>query len=45
MPSLSGIIDSFVRLLTKESGKKIHIRPDNELIRVLVRKTKSGVEE
>jgi hypothetical protein len=44
MMSLSGIIGPIVLILTKGSAKK-PIRPDNDLIRVLVRKSNFGVEE
>jgi hypothetical protein len=44
MMSLSGIIDPIVLILTKEGAKK-PICPDNNLIRVLVRKLNFGVEE
>jgi F-type H+/Na+-transporting ATPase subunit alpha len=40
MMSLSGIIETIVRPLTKENAQKILICPDNDLIRVLVRETK-----
>jgi hypothetical protein len=56
MKDLSGIIGSIVRLLTKACPDwrsrvegnaigKSHIRPDKEFIRVLVRKTRIGLEE
>jgi hypothetical protein len=56
MPDLSGIIGSFVRLLTKGftlsgkshvegSGKEFQVRPDNKLIRVPVRGRNLYAEE